>query len=72
MPQLTLCDDSGKLLGYFLPAEEYERMKRLEAEHRRLLYAWAKAQFTDEEIERAEADPEEFTTAEVLKYLESL
>ena len=51
---------------------EHERIQRLEAEHRRLLYAWAKAQFSAEELDRAEQDPEEFTTAEVLKHLETL
>ncbi len=54
--RLELCDPSGETLGYFVPASE----------HQRLLYAWARAEFTDEEIERARAEPGGFSVAEVL------
>lgn len=54
--RLELCDPSGKTLGYFVPASEHER----------LLYAWARAEFTDEEIERARAEPGGLNIAEVL------
>jgi len=65
-----LCDEKGQTLGYFLTVAEAQRIQELEAENRRLLYAWAQAQFTDEELDRAEADPEEFTTQEVLRHVE--
>ena len=45
--QLELCDESGRVVGYFVPAEE----------HHRLLYDWAQSQFTDEELERARQEP---------------
>ena len=54
--RLELCDESGKTLGYFAPAWEQER----------LLYAWARAKFTDEEIERARGEPGGLAIAEVL------
>jgi hypothetical protein len=66
-----LSDEKGQTIGYFLTVAEHERIQRLEAEHRRLLYAWAKAQFSGEELDRAEQDPTEYTTAEVLKHLEA-
>ena len=40
---LELCDQSGQTLGHFLPRDAYLR----------LLYARARAQITDEEIEAA-------------------
>lgn len=68
-----LHDESGKLLGYFATAAEFERLKMLEEENKRLLYEWAKTAVTDEELDEAEAaDTEEYTTEEVLKYLETL
>ena len=54
--RLEFCDESGKTLGYFVPASEQER----------LLYAWARAEFTDEEIERARGESGGLTIAEVL------
>jgi hypothetical protein len=65
-----LCDDRGQTVGYFLTVAEHERLRRLEAEHQRLLYAWARTQVTDEELDRAEQETEEFTTGEVLRSLE--
>lgn len=54
--RMEFCDESGKTLGYFVPASEQER----------LLYAWARAAFSDEEIERARAENGGLTVAEVL------
>ena len=54
--RLELCDESGKTLGYFVPVSEQHR----------LLYAWARAEFTDEEIEAARAEPGGLPIAEVL------
>src|SRR5438094_474015 len=38
-----VCDANGQALGYFLSPEFFKK----------LMYAWAKGQFTDEEAERA-------------------
>ncbi len=59
--RLELCDESGETLGYFVPASERQR----------LLYAWARAEFTDEEIALARAEPGGVTIAEVLADLTS-
>jgi hypothetical protein len=67
-----LCDENGRTIGYFLTVAEQERLQRLEQEHRRLTYALAQAQFKDEDLDRAENEEEEYTTAEVLRYLEGL
>lgn len=40
-------------------------------EHSRLLYAWAQGQFTEEELQRAEQESEEYTLEEVLRHLEN-
>jgi hypothetical protein len=66
---LEVCDAMGRTLGYFLPVSEHERLRQVEAEHQRLLYAWANAQFSDDELAKAEQEPEEFTTEEVLNQL---
>ncbi len=66
---LEICDATGRTLGYFLPISEHERLRQVETDHKELLYAWAQAQFSDEELAQAEQEPEEFTTAEVLKQL---
>lgn len=67
-----LYNDNGQTIGYFLTVAEHERLRKLEAEHRRLVYVWAQSLFTDEELDKASQDPEEFTTEEVLRHLESL
>jgi hypothetical protein len=54
--RLEFCDESGKTLGYFVPASEQER----------LLYTWARAEFTDEELERARREPGGLTVSELL------
>ncbi|HEV2968994.1 MAG TPA: hypothetical protein VGY55_03325 [Pirellulales bacterium] len=45
--QIELCDETGRTLGYFLPAEL----------HRQLLRAWAETQISDEELERRRNEP---------------
>ena len=57
--ELELCDESGRTLGYFVP------LTGAESRH----YAWAKTQFTDEELESARREPGGRTTAEVLARL---
>ena len=54
--RLELCDQSGNTLGFFVPVSEQQR----------LFYAWAQSEFTDEEIEHAQAEPGGFSIAEVL------
>lgn len=55
--------------GIFLPVTEHERLREMEANHQRLLYDFAQRQFSEKELERAEQEPEEFTTDEVLNQL---
>lgn len=55
---LELCDEQGRTLGYFTPAAGDQRP-----------YDWAKAQFTDEELDQARREPGGRTTAEVLARL---
>ena len=45
--EVALCDESGRPLGHFLSEELY----------RRLLYDWANAQVTDEELDRRRRQP---------------
>ncbi len=54
--RLELCDQSGNTLGFFVPVSEQQR----------LLYAWAQAEFSDEEIHRAQAERGGLKIAEVL------
>jgi hypothetical protein len=58
--EVELCDESGATVGYFLPATW----------HQQLLYAWAKAQFTDEELELARQQKGGRTLAEILADLQ--
>jgi len=53
--RMELCDESGETLGYFVPVSE----------HHCLLYAWAQAEFTDEEIAAARKEPGGLSIAEV-------
>jgi len=53
------CDESGHTLGYFIPASEHER----------LLYAWARGEFTDDEIERARRQEGGFSLKDILAEL---
>ena len=50
-------DASGLAVGQFVPQEEYLK----------LLYAWAKAEVTDEELDRASREPGGMTLAEFMK-----
>ena len=63
--QAELCDESGRTLGYFLPPEAYLKF----------LYAQAKTEVTEEELEEARQDYKKrggVTTAEILAHLRSL
>ena len=57
-----MCDESGQTLGHFVP----------EGEYRKLLWAWANSEVTDEELDEAR---EEYrlhgglTTAEAIAYI---
>ncbi len=53
------CDESGRTLGYYVPAPDQLGP----------LYDWARTEFTDEEIEQARREPRGLTTAEVLARL---
>jgi hypothetical protein len=57
--QMELCDESGRKLGHFLPADMY----------RDLLNAWADTLFTDEELRRAELETGGSTLADIWKRL---
>ncbi|MFH1920482.1 MAG: hypothetical protein ABIP48_11430 [Planctomycetota bacterium] len=45
--EVELCDESGRPLGHFLSEELY----------RRLLFDWANAQISDEELQRRRRQP---------------
>lgn len=55
---LELRDETGRLLGHFLPAENGDELR-------------GEPQFSEEELREIEKGPF-YTTAEVLAYLESL
>ena len=61
----VVCDDSGRVLGVFVPASEADRELRA-------LYEDARTRITDEELERRRNEPGGYTTAEVLEYLKGL
>jgi hypothetical protein len=54
-------DSSGRLVGHFLSEELY----------RRLLYDWANAQVTDEELERRRRSPAGRTLSEIFARLQA-
>lgn len=63
--EVEVCDENGNTLGYILPADL----------HRQVMYAWAKAQFSDERFLAARADRTVhpgFTTTEAIARLERL
>lgn len=68
---LELTDDTGRTLGFFVTPEEHARMRSAIAEQHRQDYARAQAVFTDERLAAADAEGGEYTTEEVLDYLES-
>ena len=61
LDEAELCDESGQPLGYFLSEEVY----------RRLLYDWANAQITDEELQRRLQEPGGRTLAEIWARLQN-
>jgi hypothetical protein len=68
---VELTDEAGRTLGYFISPQQFERIQQLE-EDRKTLYEWANSLITDEELAAAEAEGGEYTTEEVISYLESL
>lgn len=60
--QVELHDESGQILGQFLPQQVYHR----------LVCEWAKAQVSDDELDRIRREPGGRTTAEVLQRLKSM
>ncbi len=60
--QLELCDPAGQTIGYFVPLVQYTSE----------LYAWARTQLTDEELNRRKLEPDGRSTAEVLERLSEL
>ena len=60
---VEICDDNGKVVGRYLPEEEYVG----------LLYKIARLQPVDEEeLRRAQEEPGGMTTTEALAYLNNL
>jgi hypothetical protein len=57
-----VCDESGQTVGYFLPAEW----------HLKLLYAWAKAEVTEEELEQARRETGGSSLDEIMARLQRL
>ena len=57
--RLELCDEAGETVGFFVPVSE----------HQKLLYAWARNAFKDEEIELARQEPGGFAISEILEDL---
>lgn len=53
--EVELYDESGRSVGHFLSEEVY----------RRLLYDWANAQITDEELQRRQRQPGGRTLTEI-------
>ena len=59
--EVELCDESGQKVGHFLSEKLYCR----------LLYDWANAQITDEELKRRRQQPGGRTLAEIWARLEA-
>lgn len=57
--QVEVCDEAGRTLGHFLPADLYHEM----------MYAWLKTQTPDEEIERLRQQTGGRPLAEIWKTL---
>jgi hypothetical protein len=53
---MELCDESGAILGYFVPASDQKRA----------LYKWVQESVTDEELHQAFKESGEYTLEEVL------
>jgi len=65
---VELTDPAGHVLGYFVPIPDAPAAACDDP----AIYAWLRAQITDEEIERRREKPLGHTTAEVLAKLRSL
>jgi hypothetical protein len=61
LDEVELCDRSGKRIGHFVSDDLF----------RRLLYDWANAQVSDEELDRRRQQPGGRTLAEIWARLES-
>ncbi len=61
LDEVELCDQSGQTLGHFLS----------EAVYRRLIYDWANAQISDEELECRRRQPGARTLAEIWARLQA-
>ena len=60
--EVELCDEAGRTLGFFVSPEV----------HHKLIYAWAKSLFSNEELARARAEPGGVTTDEAIEHLNKL
>ena len=58
--EVEICDSSGVTVGYFLPEEQYLH----------LVYAWAKATMSIEELKRRAAEPGGMKLADFWKRME--
>jgi hypothetical protein len=67
--ETEFCDQSGKVLGYFIPFVQEEVRS---AQDKKSLSDWISTQISDEELERRAQEPAGLTTAEVLKKLHAL
>jgi hypothetical protein len=57
--QVEICDETGRTVGHFVPADFFKE----------LLYTWANAQVTDEELEQARRQTGGRPLAEIWKRL---
>jgi hypothetical protein len=58
--RMEICDESGRSLGYIMPAED------------RSLYESVEVPVSEEQLRKAEQEPGGYTTAEVLAHLRRL
>ncbi len=58
--RLEICDESGRTLGYFTPANDHS------------LYEGVEPPVTEEELQRREQEAETYSTAEVVERLKKL
>jgi hypothetical protein len=60
--ELALCDEQGHTVAHVLPAATFNK----------LIYAWARSQLSQDEIEQARNEPGGMTTTEAVAYLNKL
>jgi hypothetical protein len=58
--QAEICDENGSIVGYYVPANW----------HGEMLYAWARDQFTDDELQSARQQKGGRSLVEILADLE--